>query len=659
MVISRLVVVYALFLASVAPARAAPPVFPLLPADVHKRAAGVTDKDYAGTDKIVLYRGLDVTVDKDGVSDRREQVAVKLVTLKGAAAQQTLRFDYDPTTSNVEITAIHVVRRDGTMEKVPVDSAVDLPAPKHWIYWPFRMKLVSLPPLLPGDSVVWSTRFTGFQIAYLEPGEERFVPPQRGEFYDIVTFGGEEPVLEQIYRVSLPADKKVRFGVYNGELASSMERKDRIQLAFWRRNMPALPPEKGALALSDSVPKVVLATIDWKEKSRWFFLTNEPSFEYTEEIARKAREIIADKKTDRARMTALNRWVAHNIRYSGLSMGKGEGYTLHPGTMTFEDRCGVCKDKAGMLVTMMRAVGMKDTFAAMTMAGARVEDVAADQFNHCVVVWRDPKGGFVLLDPTWAPLSRYDWSYAEAEQHWVAGTATGETLSITPPLSPADNKLEVAITSSLDEKGNLEGELEAEGTGYMDTCLRRWFGFAPRNEWADQFAGMARAAHTAAVVTGFNLKPADIHDLDKPFTTGFGFRALSAVPDATAPVISVRPASFSFPLNEGRISENLTVPTAGGRKRGLRFRCAKELVYHEKLKLPGKFGLEGWEDIDVTNAYGSVKATVRLRGKKLEVDVNASFATRSVPVSGLGEYQKLLDALDGIRNRWVVLRREK
>jgi len=651
--------VAALLLVAAAPARADAPVFPLRPAEVLKRAGTVAQKDYPGANAVVLYRGLDVAVDEDGVSDRREQVAVKLMTLAGAAARQTLRFDYDPTTSDVEISAVHVVRGDGAIEKVPTDTAADLPAPKHWIYWPFRMKLVSLPPLLPGDSVVWSTRFTGFQIAYLESSEERFVPPQRGEFYDIVTFGGEEPVLEQVYRVSLPADKNVRFGVYNGELASSMERKDRIQLAFWRRNLPAHPAEKRALAFSDSVPKVVLATIDWREKSRWFFLTNEPSFEYTEEIEQKARQIIAGKKTDRERMTALNRWVAHNIRYSGLSMGEGEGYTLHSGTMTFEDRCGVCKDKAGMLVTMMRAVGLKDTFAAMTMAGARVEDVAADQFNHCVVVWRDQKGGFVLLDPTWAPLSSYDWSYAEAEQHWVAGTATGELLQITPPLAPTDNKVQVTINATVDEDGNLEGELAATGTGYMDTCLRRWFGFAPGGEWADTFAGMARAVHPSARVTGVKLKPDDIDNLDKPLTTGFAYRADQAVPTVGSPKFSVRPASFSFPLNNERISENLIVGKAEGRKRGLSFRCAKELHYKEKLKLPAKAALTGWKDIDVANDYGSVKALVRQRGKVLNVEVHAAFATRSVPVSGLDQYQALLNALDTVRTSWVVVRRAK
>ena len=38
-------------------------------------------------------------------------------------------------------------------------------------------------------------------------------------------------------------------------------------------------------------------------------------------------------------------------------MGKGEGYTLHTGEMIYNDRSGVCKDKAGIAITMLRAAG--------------------------------------------------------------------------------------------------------------------------------------------------------------------------------------------------------------------------------------------------------------------------------------------------------------
>jgi hypothetical protein len=106
--------------------------------------------------------------------------------------------------------------------------------------------------------------------------------------------------------------------------------------------------------------------------------------------------------SDEEKVAALLHWVAQNIRYFGLTMGKGEGYTLHPGTMTFRDRAGVCKDIAGMLVTMLRAAGY-EAYGAMTMAGARVEEIPADQFNHCVVALKKPDGAWGCWTPPGSP----------------------------------------------------------------------------------------------------------------------------------------------------------------------------------------------------------------------------------------------------------------
>ena len=108
----------------------------------------------------------------------------------------------------------------------------------------------------------------------------------------------------------------------------------------------------------DVVPKVVLATVpDWPTKSRWFFEVNDTQFEANEAIRAKVAEITRGLKTDDDKIAAIVHWSADEIRYAGMSMGQGEGYTFHPGPMIFDDRSGVCKDKAGMAITMLRAAG--------------------------------------------------------------------------------------------------------------------------------------------------------------------------------------------------------------------------------------------------------------------------------------------------------------
>ena len=138
--------------------------------------------------------------------------------------------------------------------------------------------------------------------------------------------------------------------------------------------------------LYDVAPKLMLSSTDsWRDKSLWFHGVNEDygSFDPTPEAQAKVDELIRGIDDPMRKIAVLTHWVADNMRYSGISMGKGEGYTLHNTRTNFTDRCGVCKDKAALLISMLRMAGF-EAYPAMTMAGSRIEAIPADHFNHCV-----------------------------------------------------------------------------------------------------------------------------------------------------------------------------------------------------------------------------------------------------------------------------------
>ena len=189
---------------------------------------------------------------------------------------------------------------------------------------------------------------------------------------------------------------------------------------------------------SDVAPKLLMSTSpDWIAKSLWFNKVNEDfgSFKSTPAIHAKVNEILQGARDANDSISLLTHWCADEIRYSGISMGKGEGFTLHTGDMTFTDRCGVCKDKAGILITMLRDAGF-EAFPAMTMAGSRIETMPADQFNHCVTVVKRKDGQYQLLDPTWVPFVRELWSSAEQQQNYLMGVPEGADLAITAVSAP-------------------------------------------------------------------------------------------------------------------------------------------------------------------------------------------------------------------------------
>ena len=134
----------------------------------------------------------------------------------------------------------------------------------------------------------------------------------------------------------------------------------------------------------------------------WFSYV--PGRAVTPEVKKKVDELLAGVTDEERQIEILTHWVADEVRYTGISMGWGEGYTLHKGEMTFPDRCGVCKDKAGMLVTMLRAAGF-ESYAAMTMAGSRIDYIPADQFNHSVTVVKRRTASTTCSIPPGCPSS--------------------------------------------------------------------------------------------------------------------------------------------------------------------------------------------------------------------------------------------------------------
>jgi len=410
-----------------------------------KNAGKVEDFDSAAY--VIVCDSSVNRVNQQGISYADNYIIYKVLTDNGCKELSVLTRGYEPLTNYVEIREVNIIR-DSTVIAVSPEDVLDLPAPQSGIYWSDRVKMLQLPRLQVGDGIEIKTFRKGFSYALLDsknsqPDDESFIPPMPGQYFDIVRFESTVPIIEKKYVLKLPSDKRLHSQIYNGPMYSSTSyNADTTIYAWWNKDVPAWKKSKRFLPDdTDIVTKVVMATVEsWEAKSRWFFDINEKQFEYTDAIKAKVEQIFDEagvtNGTEEEKAFELVHWVAQNIRYSGQTMGKGEGYTLHSGAMIFEQRSGVCKDIAGMLITMMRAAGM-DSYGAMTMAGSRIEEIPADQFNHCV----KDDGSFEMYDPTWVPYNKDIWSKYETEQHFLIGTPEGEHLSQIPYSPPEESHL--------------------------------------------------------------------------------------------------------------------------------------------------------------------------------------------------------------------------
>ena len=447
--------------------------------------------------------------------------------------------------------------------------------------------MIEIGRLEPGDAVEMVMFRKGFTYALLaQDDDDRYIPPMKGQFYDIVEFFNVNPVKSKVYQVKVPKDKPLQYEFYNGEVQSSCWLAgDKIVYTFSKKEMIPVKLENHMVALSDIAPKLLVSTTgSWKEKSRWFFRVNEDfgSFTATAGIKSKVDDVLKGARTEMDSVSRLTHWCADEIRYSGISMGCGEGFTLHKGEMTFADRCGVCKDKAGMLITMLRAAGF-NAYPAMTMAGSRIDYIPADQFNHCVTVVKLRDGKYHLLDPTWVPFVRELWSSAEQQQQYLMGVPEGADLGTTPVSDPVNHYVKIDGVAQLQANGSLSGRITITGEGQSDAAIRGLFKYTNKTVWFQNVERELLRVWPQARVT--QVKYSDPADY-------LNYNIWVAI-DYTIPefaLVSGNRMMFT-PLSAAEIFKNfqgqLSFETdKNEHKYAFRDRCTRTVEINESIKLP-------------------------------------------------------------------------
>ena len=321
---------------------------------------------WSQADCVTLLDSTAVTVEPNGSGSFAVYRSFRVQTPKGAVNNHVIKYDYDPLTAFARFKQVTLQRANGETVQVDVTKTCDYAAPARAIYWGARQIMIELGSLEPGDTVSYEISKKGFTYALLAGGEDddtRFIPPMRGQFYDIVPFWVDQPTRRKVYTVSMPMEKELQFQFYNGACASSMRYEDgRKVYTFAKNEVLPFGREPNMVDLFDEAPKLMMSsTPRWEDKSLWFHDLNDAcgSFDALPEAQQKVNELIKGKKTEMEKIAVLTHWVADNIRYAGISMGEGEGFTLHNTKMNYTDRCGVCKDIAGTLISFLRMAGFR------------------------------------------------------------------------------------------------------------------------------------------------------------------------------------------------------------------------------------------------------------------------------------------------------------
>lgn len=552
-------------------------------------------KDYADYDRITLLDSTAVTVQPTGSGSFAIHKTFRVQTPKGALESRVIKYDYDPLTAHAEFRYATIRRANGDVINLDVTQACDYAAPARAIYWGARQIMLEVGRLQPGDVVDYEIAKRGFTYALLDglqADDDRFIPPMRGQFYDIVPFWATEPTCRKVYQVTLPMEKELQFQFYQGACASSLryEGNQRVY-SFSANDMKPFEREPNMVDLFDAAPKLMMSsTPRWEDKSLWFNKVNEDygSFNAIPEAQAKVDELIKGKKTEMEKIAVLTHWVADNIRYAGISMGKGEGYTLHNLKMNYTDRCGVCKDIAGTLIAFLRMAGF-EAYPAMTMAGSRVESIPADHFNHCVAVVKLSNGTYMPLDPTWVPFCRELWSSAEQQQNYLPGVPEGSDLCLTPVSAPENHYVRINADNRLDEQGTLRGSFTITAEGQSDSNIRRIFTTGWQSDWQSHLEKqlLAVSPNARLLSVDYGKAPKDYQKAPIRITFRYEIPGYAVV---AGDQMLLKPLVMNNLYNQ--VKSFLRLNTQAEHKRyGFKDACSRLVEQEERISLPKGYAL--------------------------------------------------------------------
>ncbi len=543
----------------------------------------ITKGAYPNAHAVLAYEQETVEFQKDGSSVETDEVYLTLLDQDGVQHNSVSSFYINRHYSRLEIKRFQVIGSDGTIKDVDLDrySRQDnlASASRMNIYDPSQGELkVFVPELKPGDTIHYKVVQHNFKS--MIPGE--FFGKKRAEYtfpirhYRLIIKGPSKKRLYTLVKAAQPE-----------HLTEKVTESDGITSHMYEfRDVPALVPEPAMPPISQVGMRILYSTVPcWQEVSRWYSSLVEPHLAPSPAIKRKVRELTQDREGERERLAAIFYFVAQKIRYMGITAERDRpGYEPHDVSLTFSRRYGVCRDKAALLVTMLREAGF-DAVPVMIRAGGILDkEIVVPWFNHAITAVVNKDGSPVLfLDPT-SETSRQFLPDYERHSSCLPATPRGAELQMTPDPDAGANLTVITVKDRLHEDGTLTGSVEFLLTGFCDTALRGAMMYSSHEKRKQLVEQLVKARAPGITVT--EVKWSDPADRSRPLTVGCDFSARNrtgALLDGTPMFYPVGSMEFIGVLDKHLLAR----ASLSHRKYPLRFDYVVKSILSEKTELPG------------------------------------------------------------------------
>ncbi|MEZ4406139.1 MAG: DUF3857 domain-containing protein [Polyangiales bacterium] len=402
------------------------------------------------------------TVFENGLSGTFRQVAYEVRNAQGARDGRAYTVQYDPSTQRFELRAARVHRADGSVvDASQVDEFAVTSDPAMRMYFSNRVVQVTFPNLEPGDVVELRWRVDDVST--------------RNAFADY--FGDLELVQAGVprarWRYVLRAPERRRFFVHLQPLSdgrtpeAAVSTTDGVTAHAWTvEGAPAVAPEEHAPGLTERGGYLHVSTYsDWESVGRWYWGLVRDQLVADDRLRNVVRDITRGATDDRAKVRAVYHWVLEHTRYVALEFGI-HGFKPYAVPQVCTRGFGDCKDKASLIVTMLREAGVD---ASMVLLRTRPRgDVALSPaslavFDHAIAYVPSLD---LFLDGTAAHSGMDELPGGDQGAMALVVNQRGEARLVTTPVYTPDRNVTRArseVTLAADGSATIHTQQEVRG----------------------------------------------------------------------------------------------------------------------------------------------------------------------------------------------------
>jgi uncharacterized protein DUF3857/transglutaminase superfamily protein len=407
-----------------------------------------------------------------------------------------------------------------------------------------------------GFELMTDTKVKVLEIPASDPGNivgyEYEIEEQPLLLFDTWFFQGHDPVRESHFSLQLPAGWEYKVSWLNyPEVRAKQTGNNQWEWAVSDvkgiRHEPEMPPLRGVAGhmvlayFTASGPSVKNGFSDWRGMGNWYLNLVRDRMEASAQIKQEVTSLIASKTTSLQKMQALAEFVQQDIRYVAIELGIG-GWQPHPAPDVFVHRYGDCKDKATLMRTMLREIGVESYHVAINTERGSVtrETPAHDGFNHVIMAIKLPDGvadpslvatiqhpklGKILFfDPTdeMAPFGQIRG--ALQANYGLLVTPEGGELAELPQQPSTTNSIQRTAQLALDLTGTLKGDVKEVRLG--DRAWSERWRLRTVTKDTDRIKPIERLLGNS--LTSFRITHASVVNLahtDQPFGFDYSFES--------------------------------------------------------------------------------------------------------------------------------------